>query len=104
MHYRLYLYLYLSGMCIAIQRVDAQSSLSAGDIFQQARSLAFDGHDYPAAIQRTREALALSPRDPDIRIFLGRLYTWIHQPDSARQAFDEVLRTHPGYEDGYVAY
>ncbi len=104
MHHRRYLYLYLLGMCIIVKGVDAQSSLSAEDIFQQARSLAFDGHDYPAAIQRTRAALALSPRDPDFRIFLGRLYAWSHQPDSARQAFDEVLRSHPGYEDVYVAY
>jgi len=101
---RLCKYLYLFGLCIVVKGVNAQSSLSAGDIFQQARSLAFDGHDYPAAIQRTREALVLSPRDPDIRIFLGRLYAWSHQPDSARQAFGQVLRDHPAYEDGYVAY
>jgi len=91
-------------MFLLLPALHAQSPLSSEDIFKQARGLAFDAHDYPAAIQRVKEALALSPTDPDMLIFLGRLYTWSHLADSAREVFDKVLREHPGYEDGYLAY
>jgi YaiO family outer membrane protein len=87
-----------------MQGLKAQTSLSAEELFQQARSLAIDKHDHPGARVCINEALVLSPGDPDIRIFSGRLYAWDHQPDSARQAFERVLSEHPKYEDGYIAY
>jgi len=93
----------VSFMCLFASPLHAQSPLSSEDLFRQARSLAFDAHDHPAAIQRLKEALALSPADPDMLIFLGRLYTWSQQADSARRVFDRVLREHPDYEDGYLA-
>jgi YaiO family outer membrane protein len=104
---RLYYCLCVLGMCLFVSALHAQSSLpvpSPEELFKQARSLAFDSHDHPAAILRVREALAITPTDPDMLIFLGRLYTWDHRIDSARWAFDQVLRDHPDYEDGYVAY
>lgn len=45
-----------------------------------------------------------SPDYTDIRIFLGRLYTWSDQPELARQEFEEVLAKNPGHEDGSFAY
>ncbi len=104
MRHRWYCVFLVPVLCLFVTGAGAQTSPTAEELFQQARALAFDSHDYPAAIQRARTALTLSPRDPDIRIFLGRLYTWSHQIDSAREAFDQVLRGHPGYEDAYVAY
>ena len=104
MHHRWYCLFFVPVLCLFGGSVRAQVSPSAEELFRHARTLAFDSHDYPAAIQRVRAALALSPRDPDIRIFLGRLYSWTRRPDSARVEFDEVLKDHPGYEDGYVAY
>jgi len=82
----------------------AQQRVSGEELFQQARELAFHAHDQTAASARCREALQASPNDPDIRIFLGRLYAWNHSPDSARAQFDTVLAQHPGYEDAYTAY
>ena len=84
-------------------RQDA-SAQSSDALFTQARSLAFDKKDYPAAIALSKKALLQSPDYVEIRTFLGRLYTWSKAADSARRAFEQVLRQQPDYEDGYVAY
>ncbi len=82
----------------------AQTQLSSDDLFQNARKLAFDDKNYPAAIEITKQALKISPDYADIRIFLGRLYTWTDKLDSARIEFKEVLTKNPGYLDAFVAY
>ncbi|MDR3716838.1 MAG: YaiO family outer membrane beta-barrel protein [Puia sp.] len=81
----------------------AQVSLSADDLFQQARHSAFSDHDYPAAIERCKKALEKSPDYSDIRVFLGRIYAWNHHLDSARQALGYVLDRHPDNEDAAAA-
>ncbi len=81
-----------------------QSSPGAEDLFHEARSEAFDHHQYSVAIQTCRTALGLSPTDPDIRVFLGRLYAWSHNADSARLEFALALRQHRGYEDACIAW
>ncbi|MBK5272469.1 MAG: tetratricopeptide repeat protein, partial [Bacteroidia bacterium] len=82
----------------------AQDNLSSDELFQQARSAAFDQKNYKLAIELCRKALIKSPNYADIRIFLGRIYTWSDKVDSARTEFDEVLRQHPDNEDGSSAY
>jgi len=82
----------------------AQDNFSSDELFQQARSAAFDKKDYKMAIELCRKALNKSPNYADIRIFLGRIYTWSDKIDSARTEFDEVLRQHPDNEDGSSAY
>lgn len=82
----------------------AQTQLSPDDLFQNARKLAFDDKNYPAAIELTKQALKISPDYADIRIFLGRLYTWTDKIDSARIEFKEVLTKNPGYLDAFMAY
>ncbi|HLX66696.1 MAG TPA: tetratricopeptide repeat protein, partial [Puia sp.] len=74
----------------------AQSGISADSLFRRARGEAFDQKDYAAAITTCRLAVQGSPTDPDYRVFLGRLYSWTHRPDSARAAFAKALRDHPG--------
>ncbi|WP_207435790.1 YaiO family outer membrane beta-barrel protein [Sabulibacter ruber] len=82
--------------------VHAQS-LSPDDYFQQARRLAFEEKNYPAAIQNCRLALQQSPDYLDIRIFLGRLYYWNGQPDSSLVVLQEALQAKPEYEDAAIA-
>lgn len=82
----------------------AQVSLSSDELFVKARKLAFDDKSYAEAINLTKQALKQSPDYADIRIFLGRLYTWTDKPDSARAEFKQVLEKNPGYEDAYLAY
>jgi YaiO family outer membrane protein len=89
---------------ICSQSLFAQSELSADDLFQQARSAAFDKKDYTLATELSKKALIISPEYADIRIFLGRVYTWWNKADSARACFNEVLSKQPDNEDASAAY
>ncbi len=80
-----------------------EQNVSSDDLFTTARKAAFDQKDYPTAISLSKQALAKSPDYADIRIFLGRLYTWTKQPDSARQAFNLVLSKQPDNADAALA-
>ncbi|HYM92573.1 MAG TPA: YaiO family outer membrane beta-barrel protein [Chitinophagaceae bacterium] len=82
----------------------AQDNISSDELFRQARSAAFDQKNYNLAIELSRKALNKSPNYSDIRIFLGRIYTWSHKLDSARTEFNEVLRRNPDNEDAAMAY
>lgn len=81
----------------------AQTQLSSDELFQQARKSAFDKKDYPRAIALCNQALVKSPNYADIRIFLGRLYTWSGKTDSARAQFNYVLNKTPDNEDAAFA-
>lgn len=89
---------------ISISILAQNNPPSSEDLFNQARKLAFDDKNYVKAIALTKEALKQSPDYADIRIFLGRLYTWTDKPDSARTEFKKVLEKNQGYEDIYLAY
>ncbi len=88
----------------SISRVQAQNNLSSDELFQMARKAAFDHKDYPKAIILCKEALTKSPDYSDIRVFLGRIYTWTDHNDSARTAFSYVLNHHPDNEDAASAF
>ncbi|MCW3087632.1 MAG: hypothetical protein JWQ78_1018 [Sediminibacterium sp.] len=81
-----------------------QDTVSSDALFQLARKAAFDNNDYPAAKALLFRALRLSPDYSDIRIFLGRIYTWTKNYDSGRLAFQQVLARQPASEDAYAAY
>ncbi|MEJ6978875.1 YaiO family outer membrane beta-barrel protein [Pedobacter sp. P351] len=83
------------------------SSLKAQDsdeLFRRARNSAFEKKNYTLAISFSKEGLIKSPDYNDLRIFLGRLYTWSGKPDSARIEFETVLRKETGNEDASFAY
>jgi YaiO family outer membrane protein len=82
----------------------AQEELTTDELFTSARTAAFDEDDYPKAIALTKKALEKSPSYADVRIFLGRLYTWTDENQLARDAFEKVLSENPGYEDAVLAY
>ncbi|SFD76183.1 outer membrane protein, YaiO family [Chitinophaga sp. CF118] len=88
---------------VTVSVVSAQS-YTADELFQRARTAAFDQKDYPQAIMLCNQALVNSPDYEDIRIFLGRLYTWSKKTDSARIAFTQVLNKEPDNEDASFAY
>ncbi|HTD41367.1 MAG TPA: YaiO family outer membrane beta-barrel protein [Mucilaginibacter sp.] len=100
MKIKLYLILFLIVLC---KVSSAQTGLSSDEIFQQARKAAFDEKNYPKAISLSKQALSKSPNYSDIRVFLGRLYTWSDKPDSARLEFNQVLSKHPDNEDAAFA-
>jgi YaiO family outer membrane protein len=81
--------------------VKAQTS---DELFKNSREAAFDLKDYDKAEQFALLALQISPSYADVEIFLGRVYTWDDQYDSARYHFLKVLGTTPINEDASIAY
>jgi YaiO family outer membrane protein len=88
------LMLYLSAL-----RAQAQVGISCDSLFHLARNSAFERHDNARARALCKEALQQCPAYADIGDFLGRLYTWDHLPDSARQILLGVLEQHPANEE-----
>ncbi len=82
----------------------AQEHISSDELFKDARNAAFEQKDYGKAKELAYRALAQSPGYSDIDIFLGRIYAWTHQYDSARMHFTKVLDSNPSNEDASVAY
>lgn len=89
---------------VSSSQIFAQDDRTTDELFQDARSAAFDEDDYAKAITLTQKALEKSPSYADVRIFLGRLYTWTNKNEEARAAFERVLEENPGYEDAFLAY
>lgn len=83
----------------------AQSDTTSSDgLFQAARHAAFTEDDYPKALHYCQQALLLSPGYHDIRVFMGRIYSWRKQYDSARICFETVLQQQPDYQDAALAF
>ena len=91
-------------MCCTFMQIDAQEEMGTDEIFTKARTAAFEEDNYPKAIELTKKDLEKSPNYADVRIFLGRLYTWTDKPNLARDEFKRVLSENPGYEDAVLAY
>ncbi|KVV15125.1 YaiO family outer membrane beta-barrel protein [Flavobacterium sp. TAB 87] len=81
-----------------------QESDSSDELFQKARTVAFDQKDYVTAIALSKQALLLSPEYTDISIFLGRLYTWTDNWEAARVVFKDLDLREVQDEDYFVAY
>jgi YaiO family outer membrane protein len=73
------------------------------ELFKDARDAAFENKDYDKAKQLALQALKLSPSYAEIEVFLGRVYTWNNQDDSARYEFSKVLEGQAN-EDASIAY
>ena len=101
---QLFFIFFLLTALINSQSLWAQERLSSDELFQQARKAAFDEKDYTLAVALSKKALTTSPDYSDIRIFLGRVYTWWDKPDSARECCKKILDQHPGNEDASSAY
>jgi len=82
----------------------AQDSLSSDGLFQIARKAAFEESNYTKAKEYCNKVLEISPGYTDVTIFLGRIYSWNKQYDSARINFEKALDQKADYEDASVAY
>jgi YaiO family outer membrane protein len=87
---------YLSALNVYAQNADSLITL--------ARKEAFDKQNYPLAISLVKTAINTQTSNIEAMVFLGRLYTWNKQPDSARHLFNTALKQDPGYIDAIVAY
>lgn len=82
----------------------SQDTSSSDGLFREAKKAAFDRNDYATAKAYLYRALKISPDYADIKIFLGRIYTWTKNYDSGRICFRQVLASKPDYEDAVIAY
>jgi len=92
-----------SSFCLA-QETKAIDTTTSDGLFQAARTAAFDNKDYTLAKIYCKKGLTISPDYADIRIFLGRIYTWSNEFDSAKTCFESVIAKNPSYTDASVAY
>jgi YaiO family outer membrane protein len=88
-------------LSVTAQNID---TITSDGLLQAARQAAFENKNYDRAKNYLFHALTLSPHYGDVKIFLGRIYTWTNNNDSARFCFREVLKSDPGYEDASVAF
>lgn len=82
----------------------SQQKLSADELFANARTEAFEKKDYPKSISLAKQALEIVPNYTDISVFLGRLYTWNKDLDSARAVFEQLDKKNVQDEDYFIAY
>lgn len=79
------------------------TSLTSDELFTQARNIPKEKANYPKIISTLKLALEKSPDYADIRLFLGRVYTWNDNLDSARYQFNQVLSKEPTNIEAYSA-
>ncbi len=96
------IFLFFSLSCSAV--LFAQDTISADGLMAEARKAAFDKNDYPAAKAFLYKAIKKNPDYKDLRIFLGRIYTWTKNYDSARICFQYILKTNHDEEEAVLAY
>jgi predicted Zn-dependent protease len=80
----------------------AQDTLDVDQAFLQARELAFNGKRSEAR-QLARRILRKSPGYTDVKILIGRTYTWDRQYDSARTVLVPLTQTTPPKQDALNA-
>ncbi|WP_224483973.1 YaiO family outer membrane beta-barrel protein [Robertkochia aurantiaca] len=84
--------------------VTAQDHASPERLYEDARNAAFQQKDYKTAIDLALTALDIQPDYPELQLFLGRLYRWNEQPEKARAVFEDLVSSHPQYQEGVRAY
>ena len=80
------------------------SGLDSDQLLRAAKLAAFKQNNYPKAKSYLYTAMKKSPKYSDIQIFLGRIYGWTGNYDSARYFFTKVLSRDPKNEDAAIAY
>jgi len=79
------------------------NNLTSDELFTQARNIPKEKANYPKIISTLKLALEKSPDYADIRLFLGRVYTWNDNLDSARFQFNQVIAKDPKNIEAYSA-
>lgn len=91
-------------LLLFIKSVSAQEvNASSDELFKQARHEAIENKNYPKAILLLKQALQKSPDYTDLKIYLGRIYTWTDKLDSARNQFSQVLAADPKHAEALSA-
>lgn len=83
-------------------RLLAQDTLDVDKAFLQARDLAFKGKRAEAR-QLARRILSKNPGYTDVKILMGRTFTWDKQYDSARVILEPLVQSTPPSQDALQA-
>ena len=77
--------------------------LTVDELFEEARTLAFDEGDYETARKYAYAALDRSPNYHDIRVFIARLYSWEQGYQKAEKELKYVLDKDPQNREALLA-
>ncbi|WAC39527.1 tetratricopeptide repeat protein [Pedobacter sp. SL55] len=80
-----------------------KSNLTADELYNKARELPKDKSNYPKTIELLKLALEKDLNYADVRLLLGRVYTWNGNLDSARLQFNQVIAKGKQIEEAYSA-
>ena len=94
----------LAVFLVSFAAVAQEQEYTTDELYTQARNAAFEEDDYPKAIALLKAALKKSPDYLEVRVFLGRIYTYSDSLPQARMAFEEVLAKEKGHEEASFAY
>lgn len=94
-------YEFITEFAPMFEEIDS-AGLSVDQQFQVAREYAFEG-DYNRSRAISKRLLLEVPEYHDIRILMGRTYTWNREYDKARELFQEVIRRDSSDFDTYNA-
>ena len=79
-----------------------QGKIDLDDLLKEARTLSFQGNRKEAQ-EILMSILEEKPLYHDVRVFLGQLYAWDKEYDSARKELQKVLEDKPNYFDALIA-
>ena len=79
-----------------------QEKINLDDLFKEARTLTFQGNRKEAQ-EILMSILKKKPLYHDVRVFLGQLYAWDKEYNSARKELQKVLEDMPNYFDALIA-
>jgi cytochrome c-type biogenesis protein CcmH/NrfG len=71
---------------------DVETVIKLGNLY-------YDGQVYPQAIQYYEKALAIQPKNADVRTDLGTAYWYTGDPDKAIASFEKALAIRPNHPD-----
>ena len=89
-------------LALILFMVFTSSGQTADELFATARNHASQ-RNYPAAIVVCQQAIQQSPDYTEVAVYLGRLYFWSGNNDSARQVYNHVIHSNPTNEEALAA-
>lgn len=97
-------FFFVATLLVSTTDVHAQQNITADSLYTKARNAAFDHKDYDVAINYAQQALLKQPQYTEIIVFIGRVYAWKEDVDSAIYYFEKALSQDITFEPAYASY
>ena len=90
---------------LSLSSILAQDQENTPDaLYARARIVTFEDKDYDTAVQLLKAGLQQAPDYLEMRVFLGRVYTFSGSYNLARESFEQVLQKEEGRLDASLAF